>query len=110
MGVFLVEFLKGAVVQRLTDALHQAVVEIQVVLDGQTHTQHLARLQQVADIAAGILTAGGAVALLVDGTGIVGILVIDEVAVALPGEHVAVAGVAAGHDAVEQVHATVYRL
>ena len=37
MHIGVVELLEGAVVQRLTDALHQVVVKIQVVHNGQAH-------------------------------------------------------------------------
>ena len=39
---------KGACIQFIADALHQVVVEPQVVHDGQTHPQQLFRLEQMA--------------------------------------------------------------
>ena len=81
------------------------VVEPQVVHDGQTHPQQLFRLEQMADIGAGVVPAGRAAAGGVDGALIALVLGILDVDDAAPGVQVAVAGVAAGHNAVEQVHA-----
>ena len=75
--------------------------------DRQAHTQGLLGLDEVADVGAGVALAGGAVAGQADGAGILHVLLVEEVDLTLPGEEVAVAGVAGGHDAVEEVHAHV---
>ena len=41
MHIGVVELLEGAVVQCLADALHQVIVEVQVVHDSQAHAQQL---------------------------------------------------------------------
>jgi len=75
--------------------------------DRQAHTQGLLGLDEVADVGAGVVAAGGAVAGQADGAGILHVLLVEEVDLTLPGEEVAVAGVSGGHDAVEEVHAHV---
>ena len=50
---------KGACIQFIADALHQVVVEPQVVHNGQTHAQQLLCLEQVADIGTGVGVHGG---------------------------------------------------
>ena len=78
--------------------------------DRQTHSKHLARLEQVADIGAAVALADRAVAFRVDWGIVQLIFCVVDVDDALPGEQVAVARIAAGHDAVEQVDAAVDRL
>ncbi len=96
---------KGACIQLIADALHQVIVEIEIVHDGQPHAQHFVCLEQVADIGAGVVPAGRTSAGGVDGALVALILGILDVDDAAPGVQVAVAGVAAGHDAIEEVHA-----
>ena len=100
----------GAVVQRLADALHQVVVEVQVVHDSQTHAQHLVRLLQMADVGAGEIAADRAVTVLVNGALVPLIFQILDVDDAVPGKQMAVAGIPAGHHTVKQVDAAVDRL
>ena len=75
--------------------------------DRQAHTQGLLGLDEVTDVGAGVVAAGGAVAGQADGTGILHVLLVEEVDLTLPGKEIAVAGVTTGHDAVEEVHAHV---
>ena len=110
LDVFVVEGGEGAGVQLVADALHQVVVEPEVVHDGQPHPEQLFRLEQVADVGPAVLAAGGAAAGGVDGALVPLILGVFDVDDAAPGVQVAVAGVAAGHDAVEQVDAAGHRL
>ena len=107
MHIGVVELLEGAVVQRLTDALHQVVVKIQVVHNGQTHPQQLVRFLQMADVRAGEVAADRAIAVRVNGRLVALIFQVLDVDDAVPGEQVAVAGVTAGHNAVEQVNTAV---
>ena len=48
------ELCKTTFVKCLTNALHQCVVEVQVVHDGQTHTEHFICLEQMTDVCAGM--------------------------------------------------------
>ena len=81
------------------------VVEPEVVRHGEAHGQHLLRLEEVAQIGARIPAADRAGALGVNGALVALILGVLDVDNAAPGEEVAVAAVARGHDAVEEVHA-----
>ena len=58
MHIGVVELLEGAVVQCLADALHQVIVEVQVVHDSQAHAQQLVCFLQMADIRAGNIIEG----------------------------------------------------
>ena len=91
-SVFLIEFLKGAVVQRLADALHQAVVEVQVVGDGQAHTQRLLGFDEVANVGAAVIPTRGAIAGQTDGARILHVLLVEQIDLALPGEQVELTG------------------
>ena len=94
MHIGVVELLEGAVVQRLADALHQVIVEIQVVHNRQTHAQQFIRLLQMADVGAGEIAADRAVAVRVDRRFVALILQIFDVDDAVPSKQMAVAGVA----------------
>ena len=107
LAVLLVEGLKIATLQCLADLAGEVIVEVQVMGDGQTHTQRLLGLDEVADIGAAVVAAGGAVAGQADGAGILHVLLVEKVDLPFPSEQVAVAGVSRGHDAVEKVHAHV---
>ena len=102
--ILLVESLKVAAVKSLADLLCKLVVEIEVVLNCKTHTNGLLRLDKMADIGAAMVAAGGTAAVLVDGTGIAGILLVHNVHLAVPRENVSVACVTGGHYAVEEVN------
>ena len=104
------ESRKRASVQFIADPLHQMVVEPQVMHDCQTHSQQLLRLEQVANIGAGIVAAGRAAAGGVNGALIPLVLGIFDVDDAAPGVQVAVAGIPAGHHAVKQIDTTGNRL
>ena len=51
------EAFEPALVQGVSDFLHQLVVEIQVVHDAQAHGQHLVSHEQVADISLAVAAA-----------------------------------------------------
>ena len=86
--------LEAPLIQRLTDAGGQLVVEPEVMQDGQAHGQHLSCHEQVAEIGPGERAAGGTAAVGVDGPLIQLVLLIFDVDGALPGVELAVAGVA----------------
>lgn len=67
MHILIMELLECAVIQRFTNSLHQMIVEIQVVHNSQTHTQHFICLLQVADVSAAVIAADRAIALRVNG-------------------------------------------
>lgn len=97
---------KGAGIQFVPDTFHQMIVEPQIVHHGQAHTQHLICLEQVPDVGAGIVAAHRAAAGGINGTLVPLILGILDVNDAAPCIQVAVAGIAAGHNAVKQIHTT----
>ena len=88
------ELLIAALVQRRTNLLHEGIVKVEVVHDRQTHSKHLARLEQVADIGAAVALADRAVAFRVDWGIVQLIFCVVDVDDALPGEQVAVARIA----------------
>lgn len=110
MHILIMELLKCAVIQRFTNPLHQMIVEIQVVHNSQTHTQHFICLLQVADVSAAVIAADRAIALRVNGLFVTLIFQVFNVDDAVPCEQMAMAGVAAGHDAVKQIHTAVHAL
>ncbi len=73
----------------------------------QTHTQGLLCLNEMADIGAAVVAASGALAGQADGTGILHVLLVEQVDLPFPGKQVAVTGVSGGHDTVKEVHAHV---
>ena len=110
MHILIMELLECAVIQRFTNPLHQMIVEIQVVHNSQTHTQHFICLLQVADVSAAVIAADRAIALRVNGLFVTLIFQVFNVDDAVPCEQVAMAGVAAGHNAVKQIHTAVHAL
>ena len=96
MHIGVVELLEGAVVQCLADALHQVIVEVQVVHDSQAHAQQLVRFLQMADIRAGEIAADRAVTVRVDGRLVALVFQVLDIDDAVPGEQMPVARVAAG--------------
>lgn len=110
MHILIMELLECAVIQRFTNPLHQMIVEIQVVHNSQTHTQHFICLLQVADVSAAVIAADRAIALRVNGLFVTLIFQVFNVDDAVPCEQVAMAGVAAGHNAVKQIHTAVHTL
>ena len=89
---------------------HEAIVEEEVMHDAQTLTQHFLGLEKVADIGTGIATADGTFTRGIDGQGIALVAVIVEIDDARMGHEMAVTGVAAGHDAIEKIHAAPHGL
>ena len=110
IAIFLVKLLKISAVKRLADLHGQLVVEVQVVHHRKMHANRLLGLDEVADIRPAVMLARRAVAALVEGAGVKGILLVEQVHLAVPGEEVAVTGIAAGHDAVEEVDTQVNSL
>ena len=99
------EVREGPLVQSPADLRHQVVVEIQIVEHRQPQGQHLVSLEQVPQVGPGVIPAHRAVATLTDRPVIGLVLLVQDVDGPLPGEQLAVAAVAGGHDAVEEVHA-----
>lgn len=108
--ILAVESFKGPLVQRGADALHQAVIKIEVMHHGKAHAQHLVRLEQMAQVGAAEIAAYRAVAQGVDGVFVPFILQVFDIDHAAPGVQMAMARIAAGHHAVEQVHAAPHAL
>ncbi len=75
--------------------------------DRQPHGEHFPAFDEVVDVGAGEAAAGGAVAVLVERTLVEFILGVVHVDHALRREDVSVTGVAAGHDAVEEINPAV---
>lgn len=96
MHILIMELLECAVIQRFTNPLHQMIVEIQVVHNSQTHTQHFICLLQVADVSAAVIAADRAIALRVNGLFVTLIFQVFNVDDAVPSEQVAMAGVRLG--------------
>ena len=89
MHILIMELLECAVIQRFTNPLHQMIVEIQVVHNSQTHTQHFICLLQVADVSAAVIAADRAIALRVNGLFVTLIFQVFNVDDAVPCEQVA---------------------
>ena len=68
------ELLETLFLQSCTNLFHQRVIKIQVVHNRQTHTQQFVSLLQMADVGAAEVLTGVAVAFLVDGAEIMGVL------------------------------------
>ena len=90
-----------AVLQCVTNFREQRIIKPEIVDHAKAHGKHFACFKQVADVGAGMPPAGRAAALRVDWRKVVFILFVVDVADALFGEQMPVAGIAAGHDAVE---------
>ena len=76
----------------------------------QPQGQYLPRLEQVADVGPGVVAAGIAVAVRVQGREVLGVLRVAHHQAAVVGKHGAVAGHAGGQHAVEHVHAPQHAL
>ena len=79
----LFELLIAAFVDRIADVLHEMIVEIKIMQDAQTHTEHLLRLEQVANICPAVMAAGRTLTSLLDRTVIQLIFGIKEVQLAV---------------------------
>ena len=108
--ILLIELLVSSLVESVSDLLHQLVVKIEVMENGKAHSERLSRLEEMSDISSRVVTAGGASAFLCDGTGILCVLLVEQIYLAAPGEEIAVTGVSRGHNAVEEVDATIHSL
>ena len=95
------KFVEPSFVQSLSDPLQQSVVEIDIMGNGQAHSQHFIRLEQMTNIAAGKIAAGWTVTFRIDGALIQLVFFIVNIPSPLPGEEIAMAGISAGHDTVE---------
>ena len=105
--VMTVKFFVSAFVDRFADLRHQIVIEIEVVENCQTHTEHFVRLEKMADITAGIETARRAITVGIDRQRISLIFAVIDIHRTLPGEDIAVTGISGGHNAVKEVNASV---
>ena len=107
VAIFLVKAFEIAAVERLSDLLHQIVVEIQIVRNGKLRANDLLRADQMANIGAAVVLARGTLTSLLDGAGISRVLFVGDVHLTLPGEEVSVTRVTRGHDAVEEIDTVV---
>ena len=107
--ILLVKALEIIAIQRVANLLHQIVVEIQIVQNRQTHAQSFLCLDQMADIRTAVIPAGRTSAILVDGTGVSRVFLVQQIHLAVPGEQIAVAGVTGRHNAVEEIHTAMHR-
>ena len=103
--VLLIEGFEITAVQSVADLSHKLVIEVEVMLYCKAHTDGLLRFNKVANIGTAVVAAGGATAIFVDGTGIAGIFFVHNIDLAVPGEHVSVAGITGGHYTVKEVNA-----
>ena len=84
LAVFAVEFFKATFVQRFSYALHEGVVEPEIVHHREPHAEHLLRLLQMADVGAGMSLTDGTVAGAVDGGVILFIFRVVDIDDAVP--------------------------
>ena len=103
--VFFLEFGESAVLKALAYLLHEGIVEPEIVHDAQAHGEHLAGLEQVSDICSRMSAAGRAGALGIDRAQVALILCVVEIDYTAHGEKMSVAGIAAGHNAIEKIDA-----
>ena len=103
----LFELLIAAFVDRIADVLHEMIVEIKIMQDAQTHTEHLLRLEQVANICPAVMAAGRTLTSLLDRTVIQLIFGIKEVQLAVLCIDMSVTAVSGRINAVKEIHATV---
>lgn len=101
--VFFLELHESAVLKALAYLLHEGIIEPEIVHDAQAHGEHLAGLEQVSDICSRMSAAGRAGALGIDRAQVALILCVVEIDYTAHGEKMSVAGIAAGHDAIEKV-------
>ena len=106
----MIKFLISALVKSISDLLHKVVIEIEIMENRKAHTKGFACLEEMADVGAGILAAGRAVAFLGDGARVFCVLFVQKIDLSLPSEEIAVSCITAGHYAVEEIYAAIYRL
>ena len=107
---FLAEFFEATLFYCGTDFFHKLIIEIKVMDNAKAHSQQFPCLEQVADICAGIGLAYGAIALFVDGAVIQLVFEVVNVKQAFACEQIAVAGIAGGHYAIEEIYTSVNSL
>ena len=56
-----IKFLEFSLVKGIADSFHKGVVEIEVVNNAKTHTEHFSCLEKMADVGSGIGSAYGTV-------------------------------------------------
>src|SRR5699024_2597853 len=101
---------ESARIQGISDTLHQMIVEVQIVQHSKAHAQHLLRLQQMADVSSGIGPAGRTLAPLLNGAHIPLKFLVEEIQLPMAGIDMTMPAVAAGINAVKEVHAPLYAL
>ena len=106
----MVEFLVSALVKSVSDLLHKVIIEIEIMENRKAHTKGFACLEEMTDVGSGVLTAGRTLTFLGNGARIFYILFVQKIDLALPGEEIAVSCITAGHYAVEEIYAAIYRL
>ena len=104
------EFLVAILLDGLADALHQPEQVAQVVDRRQPSAGDLARLDEMADVRAGEIPAGVAVAALFNRAEIVGVLRVADNQTPLIGKAGAVARNAGGEHAVKHINAAIHAL
>ena len=107
IDVLMIELLKAILIHGVADLLHEIVVKVEVMHNTKAHTQHFVCFQEVTDVGAGVILTYGTTTGGGDGTVIGHETVIEDGQLAFPSEKIAVTGVTGGHNAVEEVNATV---
>ncbi len=88
--IFLIKGFVVAAVEGVADLFHEVVVEPQIVLDREAHADGFLGADQVTDISAGMLPAGGAATVRINRPGVVDVLFVHQVDLSVPGEQIAV--------------------
>ena len=88
--IFLIKGFEVTAVKSIADLAQEVVVKPKIVLDSKPHPDEFFRADQVTDISAGMLPAGGAAAVRIDRPGVVDVLFVHQVDLSVPGEQIAV--------------------
>ena len=108
--IFLVEAFEVAAVKCFADLRHKLVIEIKVVLYRKHHTNRFLRFNKVADIRTAMMTASRTSAVFVNRSGVTSVLLVHDVYLAVPCEHITVTRISGRHYAVKEVNTHVYCL
>ena len=101
------ESLEFAVVDSIAYLLHKRVVEVEIVSYREPSSELFACFEEVTDICAGEVSAGGAVAFLVYRLVVSHKALVFRVGDAVPCEYRCMTRVSARHYAVEHIHSAV---
>ena len=80
----MIELLVSTLIERIADFLHQLIIEIEVMQNGEPHTEHFLSLKQMTNIGSRIVPAGGTSALLGDRSGIICVFLVKNIDLATP--------------------------